>query len=82
MALNLSLYNGVPTTLEVAKKQYVDHVSNPKAHGIFKSQGGYLVLKKLTAGKYNGCWSTLWYSTKPKKTKDVLIIKSVKKMKY
>lgn len=66
MAINLSLYDGVPTTLEIAEKQFKNFIDYPKSHGIFTSNGGYLVLVKLIKGKYKGYWSTFIYREKPK----------------
>lgn len=82
MAINLSLFDGVPTKLSVAIEQFNKHKRNPRRYGIsksygnglFKSKGGFLVLKKLDKGKYKGYWSTFWYGTKPLKTKGIIKI--------
>lgn len=66
MSLNLSLYDGVPSTLEAAEQQFFKHISNPRQFGIFRSQGGFLVLKKIEKGKYKKLWGTFWYSKYPK----------------
>lgn len=63
--INLSIYNGVPTTEQVAREQFKEHIENPRRFGLFKSDGGFLVLRKITQGKYKGCWGTYWYSNKP-----------------
>jgi len=64
MAVNLSLFEGVPTKLSVAKKQFKEIYRRESF--IPFSRGRWLVLKKEKSGKYKGYYGTYIYETKPK----------------
>ena len=63
MAINLSLYDGVPTKLDVAKRQFYKLYREESKRAFNK--GRWIVLKRETSGKYKGYWGTYIYSTKP-----------------
>ena len=65
MAINLSLYDGVPTTKESELKQWVDCTTNPKKYGFFGFENGWLIQKKNINGKYKGYVCLWYYERKP-----------------
>ena len=70
MAVNISLFNGVPTTYAGAVRQFKQLYEMEKKRAF--NRGRYLVLKRLKEGMYKGYWSTFVYETKPK-TKYLMI---------
>ena len=63
MAVNLSLFYGVPCKKKDAIRQFNKLKKEERGRPFFR--GRYLLLKKNTKGKYRGCFSTYIYETKP-----------------
>ena len=73
--INLSLFDGIPTTERTIKEQWENHINNPKKYGILSDC--WLIQKKEIKGKYKG-YVCLWeYANKPK-SNNFLRIKKLK----
>ena len=64
-SVNLSLFYGVPSTLEIAKEQF-NVIFNQESNRPWLNKGKYLVLKKENAGQYKNYWGVYVYATEPK----------------
>jgi len=64
MAINESLYHGVPSTLESGLAQFEE--LKEEFRGQIGYEGRFLVLKFQMDGKYAGCYTNWVYETEPK----------------